>query len=131
CWTPSASSQSRSASRPCTVVLNSARCSVSSPPSQTRTHPVTLALCTSSAPGRSTILSTSQLPSIDRRSLRRPRGLLITPGCCSACSWQQSGVPAKPHAGLLYGLTSTKQELLPATQQRLQTGTLSMNIKQA
>jgi Transposase DDE domain group 1 len=46
---PSASSQSRSASSPCTVVLNSAICSSSSRSRQMRTHAVTLALCTSRA----------------------------------------------------------------------------------
>jgi group II intron reverse transcriptase/maturase len=49
---------SRSASRPWTVVGNSAMCSSSSRSCQTRTHAVTLAWCTSSAPGRSTIRST-------------------------------------------------------------------------
>jgi hypothetical protein len=56
CWTVS---QSRSRSSPPTVAGNSAMRSSRSPRSfGTRTHAVTCALCTSSAAGRSTIVST-------------------------------------------------------------------------
>ena len=48
--------------------------------------------------------SISQLPSVSSTSDRRPREPRITKRCCSACSWQQSGVPAKaPTPDLLTG----------------------------
>src|SRR3954453_23777815 len=73
CVTRCAASQSRNAIRPCTVVANSATCGWRRPaPSGTRTHPVTCALWTSSAPTRSKIVSIS--PPGSNTSQRRPAG---------------------------------------------------------
>jgi hypothetical protein len=58
CVTPCAASQSRSVNSPATVVGNSAKCASRAPPGPgVRTHAVTCALWTSSAAGRSMIVS--------------------------------------------------------------------------
>jgi uncharacterized protein (DUF3084 family) len=106
--------------QPITVVLNSATYSLNTRPSHTRTHAVTVALWTSSAPGRST---TRCMPASTLMTSERVRGSLAfsSDAVARALMATVRGSGIGSYALLSRGLTGTKQKTTSAHDRQIVT----------